>query len=73
MDIILMLIPAALMVSGVFIIVFYWSVKSEQYEDFEGEAHRILMEDEEPYATNQSKTDKEITDDNTDDANRKSN
>jgi len=71
MDIILMLIPAALMVSGVFIIVFYWSVKSGQYEDFEGEAHRILMEDEEPQI-NQSNTEKEVSDDNTDDASNKS-
>jgi len=60
------------MVSGVFIIVFYWSVKSGQYEDFEGEAHRILMEDEEPQI-NQSNTEKEVSDDNTDDASNKSN
>jgi len=59
------------MVSGVFIIVFYWSVKSGQYEDFEGEAHRILMEDEEPQI-NQSNTEKEVSDDNTDDASNKS-
>ena len=46
MDIILMLIPAALLISGVTIVVFYWSVKSDQYEDMDGEAHRILMDDD---------------------------
>jgi len=60
------------MVSGVFIIVFYWSVKSEQYEDFEGEAHRILMEDEEP-ETSQPNTEKEVIDDNTAHTSHKSN
>jgi len=47
MDIILMLIPAALMFSIVALLVFRWSVKSEQYDDLEGEAYRILMDDEE--------------------------
>jgi cbb3-type cytochrome oxidase maturation protein len=46
MDILLMLIPAALMISGVAIVVFYWSVKSGQFEDMDGEAHRILMDDD---------------------------
>lgn len=47
MDIILLLIPAALAVSGVAIVVFFWSVKSNQFEDLEGDAYRILMDDDE--------------------------
>ncbi len=46
MDIILMLIPAALIFSVVALLVFRWSVNSEQYDDMEGEAYRILMDDE---------------------------
>ncbi|MDX8383210.1 MAG: cbb3-type cytochrome oxidase assembly protein CcoS [Ghiorsea sp.] len=46
MDIILTLIPAALIFSVVALIVFRWSVNSDQYDDMEGEAHRILMDDE---------------------------
>jgi len=46
MDIILMLIPAALVFSVVALLVFRWSVNSEQYDDMEGEAHRILMDNE---------------------------
>jgi cbb3-type cytochrome oxidase maturation protein len=46
MDIILMLIPAALVFSVGALLVFRWSVNSEQYDDMEGEAYRILMDDE---------------------------
>jgi len=46
MDIILMLLPAALLFSIIALMVFRWSVNSEQYDDMEGEAHRILMDDE---------------------------
>ena len=46
MDIILMLIQAVLLISAVTIVVFHWSVKSDQYEDMDGEAHRILMDDD---------------------------
>jgi len=46
MDIILMLIPAALLFSIVALMVFRWSVKSDQYDDMQGEAYRILMDDE---------------------------
>jgi len=41
-----MLIPAALLISSVGFIFFYWSVKSDQYEDMDGEAYRILMDDD---------------------------
>ncbi len=51
MDIILMLIPAALVFSVVALLVFRWSVNSEQYDDMEGEAHRILMDNEDMIPT----------------------
>lgn len=47
MDILLFLIPVSLMISGVSFVVFYWSVKSEQFEDLNGAAHRILFDDTE--------------------------
>lgn len=46
MDIILMLIPAALLFSVAALLVFRWSINSDQYDDMEGEAYRILMDDE---------------------------
>jgi len=55
------------MVSGVAIIIFYWSVKSGQYEDFEGEAHRILMEDEDQISNKTDNTSDKADDNNTTD------
>jgi len=47
MDILYLLIP--LSVVSVFLIgvAFWWSVKSGQFDDLEGPAHRILMDDDE--------------------------
>ncbi len=30
------------------VVVFFWTVKSGQYEDLEGDANRILMDDDDP-------------------------
>lgn len=57
MDIILMLIPAALIFSIVALLVFRWSVNSEQYDDMEGEAYRILMDDEDMIPGREKKPD----------------
>lgn len=46
MDIIYLLLPVALIIVIIIIAVFYWAVKSDQFEDLEGPAHRILMDDD---------------------------
>jgi len=46
MDILLFLIPVALLLSLLALGAFMWTLKSNQYEDLEGAAHRILMEDD---------------------------
>lgn len=46
MDIIFLLLPVALIIVIVIIAVFFWAVKSDQFEDLEGPAHRILMDDD---------------------------
>ncbi len=33
---------------GIAIGIFLWAIKSGQYEDLEGPAHRILMDDDDP-------------------------
>jgi len=48
MEIIYLLIPLALILVAVIIWVFFWAVKSDQFEDLEGPAHRILMDDDKP-------------------------
>lgn len=46
MTILGLLIPAALLLGFGGLVAFMWSVKSGQYEDLDGAAARILIEDE---------------------------
>ena len=46
MDILYLLIPISIIFVVIFAVVFIWSVKSGQYEDMEGPAHRILMDND---------------------------
>lgn len=48
MDILYLLIPLAMVFLAVVIGAFLWAVRSGQYEDLEGPAHRILMDDDDP-------------------------
>lgn len=44
MNIILILIPAALTLGALGLLAFLWSLKSNQYDDLDGEAERILID-----------------------------
>lgn len=46
MDVIYGLIPSMIFIGIVLVIVLFWAIKSGQFDDFEGEAHRILMDEE---------------------------
>lgn len=46
MNIMAMLIPAALLLACVGLAAFFWSVRAGQYDDLDGAAHRILIDDE---------------------------
>ncbi|TSA21514.1 MAG: cbb3-type cytochrome oxidase assembly protein CcoS [Betaproteobacteria bacterium] len=46
MDILYLLIPISLAIVAAIAAVFLWAVKSGQFEDMEGPAHRILMDDD---------------------------
>lgn len=48
MDVIYTLIPAMIFFGLIMVGVLIWSVKRGQYEDLEGDAHRILMDDDDP-------------------------
>ncbi len=48
MEILYLLIPLAVILAGVIVWAFFWSVKSGQFDDLEGPAHRILMDDNPP-------------------------
>jgi cbb3-type cytochrome oxidase maturation protein len=42
------MIPAALLVVGVAVWIFFWAVDSGQYEDLDSPAHSILFDDQDP-------------------------
>ncbi len=46
MDILYLLIPISLVFVGFIAWIFLWAVKTGQFEDMEGPAHRILMDDD---------------------------
>jgi len=46
MRILYLLIPMALGIVGVALWAFLWAVRTGQFDDLEGPAHRILMDDE---------------------------
>ncbi|MCF8483270.1 MAG: cbb3-type cytochrome oxidase assembly protein CcoS [Rhodospirillum sp.] len=46
MDVLLYLIPVALGMGAIGLGAFLWALKSGQFEDLDGAAHRILFEDD---------------------------
>lgn len=46
MDVILGLIPAMILMGLVAVGVLFWAAKKGQFDDLEGEAHRILMDED---------------------------
>ena len=46
MEIIYLLIPLSLLLVGLIVWIFVWAIRSGQYDDMEGPAHRILMDDD---------------------------
>jgi cbb3-type cytochrome oxidase maturation protein len=46
MDILYLLIPLSVVLVFMIGAVFWWAVRSGQFDDLEGPAHRILMDDD---------------------------
>jgi cbb3-type cytochrome oxidase maturation protein len=46
MEIVYLLIPISLVLIGLIIAAFLWAIKSEQFDDLEGPAHQILMDND---------------------------
>lgn len=55
MNVLVFLIPVALLLGLVALGAFLWALKSGQYDDLEGEASRILFDDDEPPKTDARK------------------
>lgn len=46
MEIMIFLIPAAVLMGAIGLAAFFWSLKAGQYEDMDGAANRILIDDD---------------------------
>ena len=70
MDVIYLLLPVALIIVIIIIAIFYWAVKSDQFEDLEGPAHRIIMDDDDVSPKQKPSSGKNHTDNNDSDSSR---
>ncbi|NOZ53585.1 MAG: cbb3-type cytochrome oxidase assembly protein CcoS [Gammaproteobacteria bacterium] len=48
MDVIYALIPGMIVLGLIMVGVLVWAIKNGQYDDMEGDANRILMDDDDP-------------------------
>lgn len=48
MEILYLLIPISVVLVFAIGVAFWWSVRSGQFDDLEGPAHRVLMDDDRP-------------------------
>lgn len=55
MESLYLLIPLALLLVAIIVWVFLWAVKSDQFDDMEGPAHRIIMDDDDSVENTQKK------------------
>ncbi len=46
MDALILLIPLSLILGGIALAAFLWTMRSGQYEDLDAAAHRILFDDD---------------------------
>ena len=46
MEILYLLIPLSLVLVAVIVVAFLWAIRSGQFDDLEGPAHRVLLDDE---------------------------
>jgi len=53
MEILYLLVPLAMLIVALMVVIFFWAVRSGQFDDLEGPAHRIIMDDDSPDITKQ--------------------
>ncbi len=46
MDVIYGLIPTMIIIGIVLVVILFWAIKSGQFDDLEGDAHRILLDED---------------------------
>ncbi len=48
MDILILLIPLSLVIVGIIAWIMLWAAKNGQFDDLEGPAHSVIMDDDSP-------------------------
>ena len=56
MEILYLLIPLSMLLVAVIVWIFLWAVRSGQFDDMEGPAHQILMDDDGPVIEKETAT-----------------
>ena len=59
MEILYLLVPLAMLLVAVIVAIFFWAVRSGQFDDLEGPAHRIIMDDDKPKCVKKNTLDKD--------------
>mgnify|MGYP000353695037 CR=1 FL=1 len=54
MEILYLLVPLAVLIAMLIAAALLWAVRSGQFDDLEGPAHRILMDDDVPVASHET-------------------
>ena len=58
MEVLFLFVPLSMLVVAGLVWAAFWAIRNNQYEDLEGPAHRILMDDDDPrIPTNQDERD----------------
>lgn len=68
MDVIYTLIPAMIFFGLILVGLLVWNVKRGQYEDMEGDANRILMDDDDPMLPEEMRPENKVQGQSKDDA-----
>ncbi len=64
MDVIYTLIPGMIFLGLIMIGVLFWAVRKGQYEDFEGDGNRILLDEDDPLLPKKGKDAAKAKEDN---------
>lgn len=64
MEVIYGLLPGMLLLGLVGVAVFFWAVRSGQYDDMDGAANRVLMDDDNEPADTEAQADKKTQEQN---------
>lgn len=48
MGVLYLFVPLSMIIAGILVWAAFWAIRNNQYEDMDGPAHRILMDDDDP-------------------------